>query len=264
MMGRQGMLRHESIAVLFFAYVAVAALVRRRMPAGRRATAGVGAVLAAAGVFAIAHTASMSVRAWTPIASILAGYYLSGRTFFAPNRRIESWLASIDRRLLGDPPSFSTWPAPIVRILDAAYIGCFLLVPAGLGLLFATGHGDQAEPYWTLVVASELGAFAALPYLQTRPPWVLERIAEHRAGDRRRASVVFMQRATTGANTLPSGHAAGSLAVALAVIGTLPAAGLVLLVLALAISIGAVVTRAHFVVDIIAGLVLASMVWWLM
>jgi len=262
-MGRAGMLRHEWIAVLFFAHLAVAALVRRRMPAGRRVAAGVGAVLAAAGVFAIARTAPAAVREWTPIASILAGYYLSGRTFFAPNRQIEAWLASIDRRLLGDPPFFSRWPAPIVRLLDAAYIGCFVLVPAGLGLLFAAGHRDQADLYWTLVVASELGAFAPLPYLQTRPPWVLERIAEHRDGDPRRASVVFMERATTGANTLPSGHAAGSLAVALSVIGTLPAPGLALLVLALAISVGAVVTRAHFVVDIIAGVVLAGAVWWL-
>ena len=259
------MLRHEWIAILFFAHVAVAALVRRRMPPGRRAAAGVGAVLAAAGVFAIARTASISVRDWTPIASILAAYYLSGRTFFAPNRQIESWLATVDRRLLGDPAFFSAWPSAIVRILDAAYIGCFLLVPAGLGLLFATGHRDQSEPYWTLVVTAELGAFAALPYLQTRPPWVLERIAEqHREGEGRRASVVFMQRATTGANTLPSGHASGSLAVALAVIGTLPAAGLVLLVLALAISVGAVVTRGHFVVDIVTGIALAAAVWWLL
>jgi membrane-associated phospholipid phosphatase len=257
-----GMLRHEWIAILFFAHIAVAALVRRRMPAARRAAAGVGAVLAAVGVFAIARTAPMSVRDWTPIVSILAGYYLSGRTVFAPNRQIESWLASIDRRLLGDPAFFATWPAAIVRVLDAAYIGCFLLVPAGLGLLFAAGH-RQADSYWTLVVAAELGAFAALPYLQTRPPWVLERIAEHRQGDRRRASVVFMQRATTGANTLPSGHAAGSLAVALAVIATLPAAGLVLLVLALVISVGAVVTRAHFVVDIVTGIALAAVLWWL-
>lgn len=257
------MLRHEWIAVVFFAHVAVAALVRRQMPPARRAVAAVGAVLAIAGVFSIARTASMSVRDWTPIASILAGYYLSGRTFFAPNPQIEWWLASIDRRLLGDPPLFSTWPAATVRILDAAYIGCFLLVPAGLGLLFAAGHRDQSEPYWTIVAGAELGAFAALPYLQTRPPWVLERIAEQGQGKRRRPSVVFMQHATTGANTLPSGHAAGSLAVALAVIGTLPAAGLVLMVLAMTIAVGAIVTRGHYVVDIATGFALAGGVWWL-
>jgi membrane-associated phospholipid phosphatase len=263
MMGRQSMLRHEWIAILFFAHVAVAALVRRRIPPGRRAAAGVGAMVAAAGVFAIARTASMPVRDWTPIASILAGYYLSGRTFFAPNPQAESWLASVDRRMLGDPPFFSRWPAAIVRLLDAAYIGCFLLVPAGLELLFAAGHRDQSEPYWMIVVGAELGAFAALPYLQTRPPWVLERIAEQREEKRRRASVVFMQLATTGANTLPSGHAAGSLGVALAVIGPLPVAGMVLLGLAIAISVGAIVTRAHFVVDIATGFALAGVVWWL-
>jgi membrane-associated phospholipid phosphatase len=264
MMGRQGMLRHEWIAVLFFAHIAAAALARRRMPPARRATAGIGAVLAAAGVIATARSASMAVRDWAPIASILAAYYLSGRTFFAPDPQVEAWLARIDRRILGDPAAaFSTWPAALVRILDAVYIGCFLLVPAGLALLLAAGHRGQSEQYWTIVAGAELGAFAALPYLQTRPPWVLERIAERRGGARRRASVVFMQRATTGANTLPSGHAAGSLAVALAVIGTLPVAGMVLLALALAISAAAVVTRAHFVVDIVTGIALAGIVWGL-
>ena len=257
------MLRHEWIAVLFFAHVAAAALARRRMPPARRATAGIGAVLAAAGVIAIARSASMAVREWAPIAWILAAYYLSGRTFFAPNLQVEGWLARIDRRILGDSAvAFSTWPAALVRTLDAVYIGCFLLVPVGLALLVAAGHRDQSEQYWTIVAGAELGAFAALPYLQTRPPWVLERIAE-RGGARRRASVVFMQRATTRANTLPSGHAAGSLAVALAVIGTLPVAGMLLLALALAISAAAVVTRAHFVVDIVTGIAWAGIVWGL-
>ena len=257
------MLRHEWIAVVFFVHVAVAVLVQQSMPPVRRASAGLGAVVAAAGVVAVAHFASTAVRDWAPIAAVLAAYYLSGRTFYAPNPQVESWLAAVDRRLLGDPPFFSRWPAGIVDVLDAAYIGCFLLVPAGLGVLLAAGRRDQSEPYWTMVVAAELGAFAALPYLQTRPPWVLERVAEHRERDRRRASVVFMQRATTGANTLPSGHAAGSLAVALAVIGTLPVAGVALLVLALTISVAAIVTRAHFVVDIVTGIALAAAVWWL-
>jgi membrane-associated phospholipid phosphatase len=72
-----------------------------------------------------------------------------------------------------------------------------------------------------------------------------------------------MKHATTGANTLPSGHAAGSLAVAFGVIETLPTAGAILLAWAIAISVAAVVTRAHFVADIVTGAALAGVVWWL-
>src|SRR5688572_1572437 len=226
------MLRPEWIAVLFFAHLAIAALVRRRMPPGRRLTAGSGAVVAAAAVVAISRSGNAALRDWAPVAYILAAYYLSGRTFFSPMPGVESWLAAIDRRILGDPAIFTAWPRTVIRVLDVAYIGCFLLVPAGFVLLETAGHGDRAEYYWTLVTGAELGAFAALPYLQTRPPWVLEHLGKQ---DARRASVVFMKHVTTGANTLPSGHAAGSLAVALAVLETLPVEGTILLALALVI-----------------------------
>jgi membrane-associated phospholipid phosphatase len=258
------MVSHEWIALVFFAHVAVAALVRRRMPGGRRLTAGLGAVASAAAVVAISGLGATAVREWAPIGYILAAYYLSGRTFFAPMPLVEGWLAAFDRRLLGDPATLSArWPHWIVRALDTAYIGCFLLVPAGLVVLLAAGQADRWGHYWTLVVGAELGAFAALPYLQTRPPWVLERLGEGGNAAGARASVAFMKHATTGANTLPSGHAAGSMAVAFAVIETLPLAGLVFLALALTISVAAVVVRAHFVVDILSGAALAGVVWWL-
>jgi membrane-associated phospholipid phosphatase len=62
-------------------------------------------------------------------------------------------------------------------------------------------------------------------------------------------------------NTFPSGHAAGSLAVALAVIGTLPSAGAVLIVLAAAICVACVVGRYHYVIDVVAGAAVALAVW---
>jgi membrane-associated phospholipid phosphatase len=70
-----------------------------------------------------------------------------------------------------------------------------------------------------------------------------------------------VRRATIGANTFPSGHAAASLAVALAVVGVVPGAGLLLLGLALSICIACVVGRYHYVMDVLAGAVLAGLVW---
>ncbi len=255
------MLVHERLALVFFAHLALAALVRPA-PIARRLTAGLGAIVMAAAIVAIARLETSTARDWAPILYVLAGYYLSGRLFFRPMLRVEAWLIEIDRQLLGDHAgSIARWPRGVIGLLDAAYIGCFLLVPAGFVLLVSAGRGDLAERYWTIVVGAELGAFAVLPYLQTRPPWVLERLADVTDGQSPRAAVVFMQHATTHANTLPSGHAAGSLAVALAVIETLPVAGAILLVLALTIAVATIVTRAHFVVDVVTGAALALAVW---
>jgi membrane-associated phospholipid phosphatase len=253
----------EWIAIAFFAHLAVASAIRR-LPPARRLVAGAGALAMGAIVAVISRLDASMVRDWAPGAYLLAGYYLSGRTFVEPMPRLEAWLIGWDRRVLGDHASrMGRWPRALVALFDAAYIGCFLLVPAGFAALVAAGRAELADRYWTTVVGAEFGSFATLPYLQTRPPWVLERLAEIRDGRRRRPSVTFMKHATTGANTLPSGHAAGSLAVALAVIDTLPAVGSIFLVLAVVIALATIVTRAHYVVDVVTGVVLAVVVWWI-
>ena len=71
----------------------------------------------------------------------------------------------------------------------------------------------------------------------------------------------WVQHLTIGVNTFPSGHAAGSLAVAFAVIGALPSAGLVLLVLAVAICVACVVGRYHYAIDVGAGAAVALALW---
>jgi membrane-associated phospholipid phosphatase len=252
------MLVHEWLALGFFAHLALAAIVVP-LPAGRRAVTGLGALALAAIVVAGSQLESSMVRSWAPVLYVLAGYYLAGRTFVRPMRQVEEWLIGIDRLVLGDHRArFAAWPRSAVQLFDAAYISCFLLVPAGFALLEWAGRGDLAEYYWTTVAGAELAAFATLPYLQTRPPWVIERLADDEVP---RASVLFMKHATTGANTLPSGHAAGSLAVALAVFDALPEAGSILIVLALVIAVATVVTRAHFVVDVVTGVALAIAVW---
>ena len=58
-------------------------------------------------------------------------------------------------------------------------------------------------------------------------------------------------------NTFPSGHAAASLATALAVGARLPLPGLLLGLLAIAIVIGSVVGRYHYAADALAGAALA-------
>jgi hypothetical protein len=54
---------------------------------------------------------------------------------------------------------------------------------------------------------------------------------------------------------------AGSLAVALAVLGVMPGAGLLLLVLAASIALACVVGRYHYVIDVLAGIALTLVIW---
>ena len=119
----------------------------------------------------------------------------------------------------------------------------------------------QANHYWTMVLAADLGAFAPLSVFQTRPPWALEEppvLADTRV---RRLASSMVRHATIGVNTFPSGHVAVSLAAALAVLGSMPLTGGVLLVLAVSVSLACIVGRYHYVVDVIAGAVLAAGVW---
>jgi len=110
-------------------------------------------------------------------------------------------------------------------------------------------------------MGAELAAFAPLAFIQTRPPWALERKPELADPAIHRLASQMVQHLTIRVNTFPSGHAAGSLAVALAVIGALPGPGAVLLLLALAICIACVVGRYHYVVDIVAGAAVAGALW---
>jgi membrane-associated phospholipid phosphatase len=234
----------------------------RPLPTLRRLTiTAIGAVMCAM-IAALSRTDLPIARDWSPLLLILVGYYMSGRFFVHPSARLESWLTAWDRRLLSDPTTrFASWPRLLVSYLEMVYMGCFLLLPAGYAALVYTGHGAFGNRYWTMVIAAEFGAFAPLAFIQTRPPWALERARPADTGVQRLASHMVRQ-FTIRVNTFPSGHAAGSLAVALGVIGVLPWTGLALLVLALSISVACVVGRYHYVVDVVAGAVLALVLWW--
>ena len=96
---------------------------------------------------------------------------------------------------------------------------------------------------------------------QTRPPWLVERkpVLADRAVHRAAAQMV--ERFTIHANTFPSGHVAGSLAVAFALVGPLPWLAAAALVLAISIAVATVVGRYHYMIDGVAGAALAGAVW---
>ncbi len=244
-------------AFLFFAVVCWFG----RVPHVRRLLI-TGASLLMLCVIAFVATQNRHVRDWAPLTYVLAGYYVSGRLFVEPSARVEAWLLSWDHRLLGDPTKrFSHWPPLALAYLDLVYTFCFLLLPAGYAALAVAGRTDLSDRYWTIVVASEFGAFMPLAFIQTRPPWVVERKSEAPDGAIHRLASLAVRRASIGVNTFPSGHAAGSFGLALAVVGPLPWTGLLLLILAGSIAIACVVGRYHYLMDVVVGIGLAFSVW---
>lgn len=249
----------EWIAFLYFVYLACVCWLR---PLPRRRRLLVTSVsLALLAAIWIGRTVPTLIRDWAPLVYVSVGYYLTGRLFVAPSIRFESWLLDWDRRLLGDPTTrFAAWPRWLVAYLDLVYMSCFLLLPAGLLVLEATGRGALADHYWTIVLAADLGAFAPLSVVQTRPPWALEPPPTLAAPAVHRLASYMVRNATIRVNTFPSGHVAVSLAIAFAVAGSTPLAGAVLLGLALTTAVGCVVGRYHYVVDVLAGAALAFVV----
>ena len=250
----------EWVVLGYFVYLAIAAM-QQRGPFVRRLKTGAAAAMAAAAVLLGARTPS-ALRDWLPALYILPAYYLTGRLFVAPAEHLEKWLMGWDRRLLGDPATrFASWPRPVVSALEVVYMCTFLVVPGGFGLLVAAGHAAVADRYWTLVVGADFAAFAPLSIFQTRPPWVLERKpvltdpALHEFASR------VVETVSIRVNTFPSGHTAVSLAVALGVLSLMPVAGTILLAVALSIGVACFVCRYHYVLDVVAGVLVALSVW---
>jgi membrane-associated phospholipid phosphatase len=251
----------EWISFLYFAVMTVLGWVRP-LPAARRLQITAAGLAMGGAILWLSRDQATWVRDWAPTAYILAAYYLSGRFFVRPSPAFEHWLLSWDRRLLGDPTTrFERWPAPLLAYLEVVYMGCVLLVPAGFALLAATGRAALADRYWTMVAGAEFCAFVPLAVIQTRPPWQLERTAALPDQVVHRFAARMVRALTINANTFPSGHVAGSLAVAFGLVGPMPWAGAVCLLLALSISVACVVGRYHYVVDGVTGGVLAVAIW---
>jgi membrane-associated phospholipid phosphatase len=251
----------EWIAFAYFWYLVIACW-WPPLPAARRAGLIAAAAFASGAVWVIAHAGALVVRNCAPPAYILAGYFLSGYLFVAPSEAMESWLIGWDRRVLGDPATrFMAWPRAGVALLELVYMGCFLLIPAGLVILVLSDRAALVDRYWTMVMGAEFLAFAPLAFIQTRPPWALERKPELADPAIHRLASQMVQHLTIRVNTFPSGHAAGSLAVALAIIGVLPWTGALLLALAAAICVACVVGRYHYIVDVVAGAGVALGLW---
>ena len=258
----------EWVAAAYFGYLCVVALVLPPWP--RRIPAAVAAFVATCALFVPSlwreSAVTTAARDWLPALYLVAGYWLSGWYFVAPMERVEALFLALDKRVLGEDGGsalVASLPSALLEFLEGAYVMCFLFVPGGLILLVALGHQTAANRFWTLVLMSEFGSFAVLPWIQTRPPRLLEgpTAIDRRGLFMREMNRLQVSSVSIGVNTFPSGHVAGALATAIAVAEVMPGWAPWLFVVVAAISIAAVLGRYHFFIDAVAGAGLALAAW---
>jgi hypothetical protein len=247
-------------SALYFLYIAAVALVRAtgatrsRMRAGIVATAGLLLSLLTAWV------ANFWVRDFfLPSILLLVGYWASGLLWIGPMPRIEAALGAIDR-VLRVPQLARRLPGPICELLEVAYFSVYGLIPLAFFVHLAWSPAPNAERFWTVILVSDYVCFAMLPWIQTRPPRALERDFSWRSAFRGLNERLLGQ-VSIGANTVPSGHAAEGLALALLLADAPAPIAAWMGVHGLAISAGAVLGRYHFLLDAIAGWIVALLVW---
>ena len=201
-----------------------------------------------------------------PSLVLLGGYRMSGLLFVRVDSRAETWLRQSDERWLrrtGVLPAFERAPMAVREFFELSYLLVYAALPAGAIVLLASGHPAGAARYWTIVLVAEFACYAVLPWVQTRPPMLLEaRLPSSTAdGPIRRFNQAIAARGSIHANTIPSGHAAGALACALAIGEALPIAGAVFAALALCIATASVLGRYHYAADAVLGFGVAIVAW---
>jgi membrane-associated phospholipid phosphatase len=258
----------DLIATLYFAYIVFAALTVHGVAVRRRARVAGLAVLAIASVIFVTRVWPVSPRVhdWLPAIWLLVGYWLPGGLLHKPMPGLEAWLRASDR-WIQEWPSMKwarVMPGWLIGLFELAYFLVHLFVPAGLAVLLLTagrrgGGLDAADSFWTPTLLAGYICYGTLPWLQSRPPRVVE--GEMPATRVRGWNQHLLAHASVQANTFPSGHVAVALVVALVVFDWDPLAGLVFVPIALLIATATVLRRYHYTADVALGFVVAVVCW---
>ncbi len=248
----------------------------QKLPGRRRANVTVIGAVALAATFLSAYVvnrtlaplAASVVRDWLPAALLLGVYWQAGQFFLRVDEKAQLRLAQLDKRLVVPALEWCVRQpggAWLMTYLEFAYLFCYPMVPFALATLYVLRMGHQADRFWAVVLVSAYACYAMVPFIQTLPPRVL---AEREGSDpppaRVRAfNLWILRNASIHANTFPSAHVAASLSCALVLLRLNAWAGLVFLLVAVSIALGAVAGRYHYLADAVAGAALAMAVFLL-
>jgi len=264
----------EYIAVAYYGYLTAVAFASTRFARARAITGGafIACCLVVGWQAAAWPALRMNALGFAiafPMPVLLGGHRLSGLFFVSPMEGIERWLMAMDDRWLrrtGVLAGYANGPAIVHEALETAYVLVYAVIPAAVATLAIAGRSDAVPRFWSVVLLAEFLSYGVMPWLQTRPPRVLEAAKGMAPPDSaiRRLNAAILDRGSIQANTVPSGHAAGAVATALAVTDAVPSAGIVFLVLAAGIVAATVLGRYHYFVDSLLGIAVAVMAWGLL
>ena len=148
-------------------------------------------------------------------------------------------------------------PRWLTNTLEVGYLFCFPLVPAALAAVWLAGSPADVASFWTVVLTAGYVCYITLPWLVSRPPRLIDGLAEgRRSSPVNRANVFVLGRVSHHLNTFPSGHVAVSVAAAISAGTVWPLAGAVLGIIAAGVALAAVTGRYHYFVDVVLGVVL--------
>lgn len=217
------------------------------------------------GVGLAAADAGVAVRNLAPALYVLAAYWVAGGFFIEPNRRVEAWLARVDRRGLGRWHPDVWAPASRWRLegLELAYLAVYPMLPLGVWSAHAAGGDTAVDWYWSVVFPAEAISYLGIAWWQARPPRDVEAWTAtlRQRSPLRLVNEHVLAAGSHGMTTLPSGHAAGATAVALALVALGAPCASLFAVVGAAVCVATVVGRYHYLVDTLAGIAVAVTVW---
>lgn len=260
-----GALRPWEIAsVIFFAYMVAATIAVPRLSprAWRQAISGAGAGLTLT-LLSVVLPSNAVLHGWLlPPLFLLLAYWTSGRLFVVPMPAAERRLMHFDEALRIRAIAARV-PRAIVEVLEFAYAGVYPLIPIALVIYLLKTAAPESDRFWSVILVTDYVCFGVLPWVQTRPPRMLE------PGDPWRSSfrpinLRLLGAAGIHANTCPSGHAAAALAAALLVSAAPLPFAIGMFTAVAAISAGAVGGRYHYAADALLGWIVAAGVWALL
>jgi membrane-associated phospholipid phosphatase len=181
---------------------------------------------------------------------------------------MQNRLLAFDRWLLPRTSAKSgTERNSIGFLLEMAYLFCYPLLPLGLTAIYAAGLRDKVNGFWLVVLIATYLCYAITPFVPAFPPRSIINeqpvgSAPAKAANKGRIFNLFiLQHGSIHAISFPSAHVASAFAIALVLLHYAPLIGAAFLIIAILISLGAVIGRYHYALDVLLGAATALIVF---
>jgi membrane-associated phospholipid phosphatase len=204
------------------------------------------------------------LRDFLTVALFLVPYWQTGQFFQKPDHRLEQRLLAFDRWLMPRTANNSgTARTPLGLALEIAYLFCYPMVPLGLAVFYLIGQREHVASFWLVVLIATYLCYAFTPFVPAYPPRDLagNQPPAAQVGKARIFNRWILKHGSIHAISFPSAHVASGFAVALVLLRFTPLFGLIFLFIAVWISLGALVGRYHYALDVLMGAITALIVF---